>query len=67
MSAVDYMRDANASKYLLVEKIMEYYQDRGQAKGLKVWVETLSRPSGEKIFVVRSNIKFSIPSLYRKK
>lgn len=60
MANVDYMRDGNASKYLLCEKVMDYYRSRGQHHNVDVWVEKQGKD-----FVVRSNIVFSVKSLYK--
>lgn len=57
----DYLRDYQASK-TLVDNIERYWHSRGHTK-VKAWIETLSTAQGDKTYVVRSNIFFSVPKV----
>lgn len=57
-SGTDYLRDMNASKYVLCERIMDYYKRRGQHKNISLEVIKEGR-----VYVVRSNIKFNVGTI----
>lgn len=56
----DYLTNEDASKYVLCNRIVEYYTRKG-IKGVKAWVEKDTLFNGRSIYVVRSNLKFKAP------
>ena len=60
MITPDYCKSKTHSMSL-VRRIEEYWHKRGY-KQVKAWVETMSQLNGEKNYVIRSNISFTVPA-----
>lgn len=60
MITPDYLK-SKAHSMSLAKRVEEVWHRKGY-KQVKAWVETISQANGEKYFVVRSNISFTVPA-----
>lgn len=57
----DYTGDFHSAKDL-VKRIQDYWHNLGYTQ-VKVWIETVTTYSGNKLYCVRSNIRYNCNSL----
>lgn len=55
----DYLKNKTAS-LMLVKRVEDFWHKKGH-RHVKAWVETITQLTGEKYYVVRSNLSFSVP------